>query len=60
MKNRDRFILKVNEYDLMMKILASTNKCPIKAITNDMHYNRCPKYNTNCSECIQAWLNEER
>lgn len=58
-KNRDKYILKVNEYDLMMKILNSYRNCPIRAVTGEMHYDRCPKYNTNCSECVQKWLNEE-
>ena len=65
MKNRDRYILKVNEYDMMMNIYDSCKTCPIRTVSGVMHYDRCPKYNNhsnmreNCSECIQKWLNEE-
>lgn len=62
MKNRDRYILKVNEYDLMMNILNNIGHgthCPIKAVSGIYDYNRCTNYSYQCWECVQAWLNEE-
>ncbi len=62
MKNRDRYILKVNEYDLMMNILKNINHgthCPIKAVSGEYNYNDCLKHSYQCWECVQAWLNKE-
>ena len=65
MKNRDRYLLKVNEYDLILRIFENTKSCPIKALTGKMDLERCQNYNKtasrkkNCSNCMQAWLNEE-
>ncbi len=71
MKNRDRYILKVNEYDMLMKIQCGIytrrNACTIDLISGNFHM--CPdemkgKYEIDdklavCSKCIQDFLNEE-
>lgn len=67
MKNRDRHILKVNEYDLLVKIQAtmlSHDCCVIEAITAKDY--TCSWYadydkttHERCCRCIQKWLNEE-
>lgn len=64
MKNRDRYILKVDEYDMLMKIqtaLAHGERCIVDAITGKVR--DCANYNQRgleaCDKCIQAWLNEE-
>ena len=63
MTNRDRYILKVNEYDLMMKISENAHICPIHAIKGlspEEKIQRCYKYmKDGCDKCIQSWLNEE-
>ncbi len=62
MKNRDRYILKVNEYDMLIKIQAtmlSNNCCVIDALAGI----KCPNDKVcmldTCRECIQKFLNEE-
>lgn len=62
MKNRDRYILKVNEYDLLMKINENIKKrpytCPIYAVSGKLD-RCCADFKTNCSQCVQQWLDEE-
>lgn len=59
MTNRERYITKRNEYDLMMTIANSQPYCPIDIISgeivdceNDLPFG-------DCKDCIQKWLNEE-
>jgi hypothetical protein len=65
MKNRDRYILKVNEYDLMMRILTNIQytdvRCPVYVVAgkHGEYSDRCKKYNWQCDKCCQSWLNEE-
>lgn len=65
MKNRDKYVLKVNEYDLLMKILTNIQftdiKCPIFVVTGKYgeYSGRCNKYTYQCDKCCQSWLNEE-
>lgn len=62
MKNRDRYILKVNEYDLLMNIhknIEHGTHCPIKAVSGEYTYDRCLSNTYSCSECVQKWLNED-
>lgn len=63
MKNRDKYITKCNEHDLMMKIEQKTGLCPIRVvagISREEKIMRCYKYvRESCSECVAAWLNEE-
>lgn len=60
MKNRVRYILQVNEYDLLIKIHKGLNRCDsyciLDLITDKYHH--CPE-NTICKDCIQNWLNAE-
>ena len=66
MKNRDRYILKVNEYDMLVKMqetLWTEGCCVIDALIGKNY--PCPdvpnyifSYDT-CKECIQKFLNEE-
>ncbi len=66
MTNREKYITKRNEYDLMMTICKNIaiNACPIKIITGECSV---PKYGLcqyggwegECEDCIQYWLNEE-
>ena len=62
MKNRDRYILKANEYDLLIKIQAtmlSNNCCVIEALAGI----KCPNEKmcmlSTCEVCIQRFLNDE-
>lgn len=61
--NRERYIIKKNEHDLMMTICDNANDlCPMQVIgaaqpkcIPDKKYD----FRVNCAECIQRWLNEE-
>lgn len=71
MKNRDKYILKVNEYDILINmqtnIMNNGGCCVIDEITGKM--NACPEEMNGkvgkksqlavCSKCVQKWLNEE-
>ena len=62
MKNRDKYILKVNEYDMLIKIQAtmlSHNCCVIEALAGISCPNEKMCMLSNCRQCIQKWLNEE-
>ena len=67
MKNRDRYILKQNEYDMLIKIQSTMwaeGLCVIDALTGEYQYGekkeRClASIDCNCESCIQKWLNEE-
>ena len=55
MKNRSRFIIQRNEYDMMMDIAKNTNVCPILALTGnyrDSGYG-CKHDDNKCPECVQ-------
>ena len=61
MKNRERYITKKNEYDLMINILKS-GACPIRAITGERSNPInvvCKSLPEDCPECIQHWMNKE-
>lgn len=61
MKNRERYILNVNEYDMLAKIQAVMAGCVIEALSGEDY--PCPDDHvcmlSTCKECIQKWLNEE-
>ena len=65
MKNRDRYILKVNECDLLCNLQAAfcsgLCQCVIEALTGKQY--PCPDDKIcmldTCRECIQRWLNEQ-
>ena len=61
-KNRDRYIMKVNECDTLCKIQAtmlSYNCCVIEALSGkSCPHDKACTFDTS-SECIQAWLNAE-
>lgn len=67
MKNRDKYILKVNEYDMLSALNAEImdgKKCIIEALTGEYQYGkekeRCiASIDRNCEACIQKFLNEE-
>ena len=66
MKNRDRYILKVNEADMLNALnveMMSGMKCVIEAMTGEYQYSedneRCIASFSDCDECIQKWLNAE-
>ena len=63
MKNRDRYILHRNEYDLMLDIEKNTGICPIRTvagISKEEKIMRCFGYvHDGCEVCVQEWLNEE-
>lgn len=71
MRNRDRYILKVNEHDMLLKFQSNIMDCGcvcvLDGLTGGVH--NCP-YEMRflcgaqtrldvCSKCIQKWLNEE-
>ena len=53
MTNREKYITKRNEYDLMMAIKEKTLRCPIIAVGGSTPKIYCDWYGHNCSECIQ-------
>lgn len=66
MTNRERYITKRNEYDLMMTIAENIQElgtfCPIKAISGKARAciitdSKPPM--RDCERCIQKFLNEE-
>ena len=63
MKNRDRYILHRNEYDLMLDIEKNTGICPIRAVAGikrEKKILRCVSYvHGGCEVCVLEWLNEE-
>lgn len=75
MKNREKYIAKHNEYDLMTAIERNTGCCPIRAvagISREEKIVRCAValrrsdahmagYDPDaaCKHCVQRWLNEE-
>lgn len=65
MKNRDKFILKRNEYDLLVTLQVAFSgmrcQCVLEALTAkevNCPDDKCCTLDT-CKECIQKWLNEE-
>ena len=65
MKNRDRYLLKVNEYDLLCRLQVAFGSglcfCVIEALTGK-DYPCKDDYVCGldtCKECIQRWLNAE-
>jgi hypothetical protein len=63
MRNRDKYLLKRNEYDVLCEVqlaLLHGENCILDALT--AHTHSC-KANTDkhaaCCECIQEWLNKE-
>lgn len=65
MNNRDKYIINVSSYDIMMQIKENTKECAVKAVGGKSieKYNgeaklRCAAFGS-CSECIQNWLNSE-
>ena len=65
MKNRDKYILKVNEADMLIVLQAAFGsglcQCVIEALTGKEY--PCPDDKVcmldTCKECIQRWLNAE-
>lgn len=64
MTNREKYIIKRNEYDLMMTIASNAQNrwweyCPIRLIGGGSKV--CPKVviKRDCEICVQKWLNEE-
>lgn len=66
MTNRERYITKRNQYDLMLTIAENISGigtfCAIRAVS-DIRKPCVMKYNgrmeRDCKTCIQSWLNEE-
>ena len=65
MKNRDKYILKVNEADMLIVLQAAFGsglcQCVIEALTGKEY--PCPDDKVcmldTCKECIHQWLNKE-
>jgi hypothetical protein len=67
MRNRDRYILKVNEHDMLLNIQTNLIKgcrCVLDGLTGE--FRACPQEWGSpktkleaCSKCIQDFLNEE-
>lgn len=62
MKNRERYIHRVSEYDLLCKIqveMICHNCCVIEALSGE----KCPRekvcWADECRECLAEWLNRE-
>ena len=69
MTNRERYITKRDEYDLMMTIAENIQElgtfCPITAVGGKRppckckHIAQCSLLMRDCESCCQNWLNEE-
>jgi hypothetical protein len=62
MKNRDKYINKVNECDMLVKIQAtmlSYNCCVIEALAGISCQDSKICSLSTCQSCIQAWLNKD-
>ena len=61
MTNREKYITKRDEYDLLMTIRKNiaVNACPIDIIGGDWVECENELPFGNCKDCIQKWLNEE-
>ena len=62
MKNRERYVSRRNEYDLMMSILHSRSACPVERVGAPKPVcvpSAAGLAQTDCEGCIQRWLNEE-
>lgn len=61
MTNRERYITKRDEYDLLMTIAENIQElgtfCPITAVGGKP--DDCDWWADRCDKCIQKWLNEE-
>lgn len=68
--NRDRYLMKRNEYDILCDVqlaLLHGENCIIDAlIGNDKSFYSCPEFSNNnettyerCCRCIAAWLNNK-
>lgn len=67
MTNREKYFLKRDEYDTMLKIAENIQGlgtfCPIKAVSDKRppckHKTQSFVMRRDCKPCIQKWLNEE-
>ena len=71
MKNRERYILRVNEHDMLLNMQYNLMDCCCNCILDIITGKKikCPEEMKGkvgaqsrlaiCSKCIQAWLNEE-
>lgn len=62
LKNRDKYILKANEYDMLVAIQTALNygeRCVLDALTQETNNCIYKSNQKDCKECIQAWLNKE-
>lgn len=64
MTNRQKYITKKNEHDMMMDIRKHTDHCPIHAISGEAIVHKkygvgCIAETKNCSSCIDSWLNKK-
>lgn len=58
MTNREKYITKRDEYDLMMTINKETGMCAVGTVGGTMRDEEyCNSH--SCAECIQKWLNQE-
>lgn len=61
MTNRERYILNIKEYDLLVKIQACMCGCVLEALTGKDY--PCPDDKccllSTCQACIHAWLDKE-
>lgn len=62
MKNREKYIINSNEYDLLVKMQkhlrehgAARVPCVLDMIIGQIYPCQCD----DCSHCIEQWLNEE-
>ena len=65
MKNRDRYILKCNEFDMLTdmnkKILSASNEeyCIMHCLNHKKDIDDKCWFVNSCETCIRKWLNEE-
>ena len=62
MKNRDKYILKRNEYDMMCQIIKGVTNgvpCAIKVVSGQWSKRHCYEHDSDCYTCVREWLNEE-
>lgn len=64
MKNRQHYITRKNEHDMMLEIRRNTGCCPIRAVSGivilpERYGVGCIADMAGCSRCINDWLNRE-
>ena len=62
MTNRDKYIIKRNECDMMFQIIEGCQQdhpCAVKMISGKIDFDDCIRHAFDCKACVREWLNRE-